>query len=364
MTTETDAHLRLSFSLARDRFTIEVDEALSLRRPIALFGPTGSGKTSILRAIAGLDRADAGSIGFGEELWQDGHRFVPPWRRRVGLVFQDSRLFGHLNVSGNLELALNSAGGPTRFSSDDVVNRLDIGTLLKRDTASLSGGETQRVAIARSLLAQPRLLLMDEPLSSLDRSARRETIEYIADVTSAFDLPLIYVTHDAGEVARLAGATLLLDRGKVADFGPTPDVFARMHGANAGPSSVSIIAATAADETDGLQTISVGSQPLRVPSTGRNPGEELQLRIAARDVVLATERIENTSIRNVLEGSIESVEHHGAGTANVRIDIDGQVLKAFVTHSAVSDLGLTDGSRVYAMIKSVALSDSGMEANE
>lgn len=360
MTGAKAPQLSLRFSMQRDRFDIEIDLTLDFSEPVALFGSSGSGKTSVLRAIAGLEHASNGRIALDEEVWQDNARIVPAYRRAVGYVFQDARLFTHLDVNGNLDLAGQSRLSRA-ISKTDVVDKMNIGALLKRDTHSLSGGETQRVAIARTLLAQPRLLLMDEPVSSLDAQSRRETIEYIASVTKTYDLPLLYVTHDAGEVARLAGTTVLLEHGKVTAAGRTPEVFAGIGPEASGAQSASILAAIISGESDGLARLCIGEQDVRLPLTGRTNSDRIQLRIFATDVVIARRKINDTSIRNVLEGTITEIVKFGTGTVEVRINVESQLLKAHVTTSAVKELNLSVGSNVYAMIKSVALGDSTQE---
>lgn len=361
MTNSISPRLLLQFSMPRDRFDIEIDLTLDLSEPVAIFGSSGSGKTSVLRAISGLEHASHGRIALNDEIWQDENRIVPAYRRKVGYVFQDARLFPHVDVNGNLDLARRAAGVATEISKADIVDKLSIGDLLTRDTLSLSGGETQRVAIARTLLAQPRLLLMDEPVSSLDADSRRETIEYIASVTKSFGLPLLYVTHDAGEVARLAGTTVLIENGKIRAAGNTPDVFAQAERGPSGSPAVSILAATVSGESAGLSELTIGRQHVRLPMSGRSNGERVQLRIFATDVVIARRRIDDTSIRNVLSGTIEEIRAFGAGAAEIRIAIENQLLRAHVTVDALEELGLTVGGNVYAMIKSVALGDSTRE---
>lgn len=347
--------LTLRFSLRRDNFAVEIDRTLDLSDSTAVYGPSGSGKTSLLRVIAGLERATAGYVEFGGECWQEELHWVPPHRRRVGFVFQEARLFPHLDVAGNLELARRAHKGGGDLKHTDIVAALEIGHLLDRSTTTLSGGETQRVAIARTLFSQPRLLLMDEPVSSLDSVSRRETIEYIARLTESLDLPLIYVTHDAAEVARLAEKTLLLGNGQVLAYGRTPDVFAAMETRVAGGDTASILEASVVGVSEGLTTMHIGEQTLRLAMDGRDVGATAQLRILAKDVVIATRRIDDTSIRNVLRGEVIAVSALDAGTVEVRISLANQVLKAHVTRIAVDELGLVTGSSVYAMIKSVAL---------
>ncbi len=355
MTVATTPTLHLKFLMSRDQFDIDIDLELDLSEPVAIFGASGSGKTSVLRAIAGLERATEGTISLNDEVWQDKHAFVPPYRRRVGYVFQDARLFPHLSVDGNLELASGSISGNHEISKADIVDSLDIGDLLVRDTVSLSGGETQRVAIARTLLAQPKLLLMDEPVSSLDAASRRETIEYIAALTRSFSLPLLYVTHDTGEVARLAATTVLLEDGSVSACGSTPDVFAGIERIDAGTQAVSILAAQVSGASGGLCELTFGEQRLRLPMSSQSIGERVQVRVFAADVVIASQRVENTSIRNILRGVIREIRPLAAGTMEVRIEIDAQLLRAQVTAEALDELGLAAGSEVFAMIKSVAL---------
>jgi molybdate transport system ATP-binding protein len=204
---------------------------------------------------------------------------------------------------------------------------------------------------------------MDEPVSSLDAASRRETIEYIAAVTKAFSLPMLYVTHDTGEVARLAGRTVLLEDGSVGAVGSTPDVFADMERGSAGAQGVSIMAAHISGASGGLCELTIGEQRLRLPMSRRSIGERVQVRVFAADVVIASQRIENTSIRNILRGSIRDVRPLAAGTVEVRIDIDDQLLRAQVTAEALDELGLSARSEVFAMIKSVALASEKESRN-
>jgi molybdate transport system ATP-binding protein len=357
MTRTTAPSLTLRFFMTRDRFDIRIDQTLDLSEPVAIFGPSGSGKTSILRAIAGLERADDGLISLDREVWQDNGNVIPAHKRKAGFVFQNARLFPHLSVDGNLELARRAARAETKLHKSEIVDKLHIGDLLNRNTHSLSGGETQRVAIARTLLAQPRILLMDEPVSSLDSESRHRTIEYIAAITKSFALPLLYVTHDAGEVARLAGSTVLLENGKVTAAGRTPAVFARYDRGSPDSPTASILAATVSETSDALTELTIGDQTLRLPMAGRSTGEPVQLRIFATDVVLAKRRIDDTSIRNILQGTVDSIDAAGRSTAVIRISIENQSLKALITTNSVRELGLSVNDRIYAMIKSVALGD-------
>lgn len=179
----------------------------------ALVGRSGAGKTTLLRAIAGLERL-GGGVRLGDDAWQDGRLFVPPHRRRVGYVFQGGGLLPHLSVAGNLRYAERRAG-PGHFVRDEVIARTGIAGLLDRAPARLSGGETRRVAIARAFLAQPRVLLLDEPLAGLDAEAREELLGWLAGLLPGLGLPVLYVSHDAAEVARIAGRRLAIADGKL-----------------------------------------------------------------------------------------------------------------------------------------------------
>lgn len=206
-----------AFAGTLGRFALDVAFAVPAAGVTALFGPSGSGKTTLLRCIAGLERLP-GSLVVEGDTWQDARRFVPAHRRRVGYVFQGANLLPHLSVAGNLTYATSRAPAG-RFGFDDVVARTGIGALLDRAPARLSGGEGQRVALARALLTQPRLLLMDEPLSALDSDARGKLQEYLAELLPGLGIPVFYVSHDADEVARIADRTIRLREGKVVGLG-------------------------------------------------------------------------------------------------------------------------------------------------
>ena len=180
----------------------------------ALVGPSGSGKTTLLRCLAGLARAQ-GEVRVGEAVWQGGRRFVPPHRRGVGYVFQEPSLFPHLSVRGNLAFAARRAPPTAGPDFDEVVRMMGLERLLDRSPAVLSGGERQRAAIARALLSRPALLLMDEPLSSLDADAKGEVLPFLDELHRRLALPVIYVSHDAGEVARLADRVLRMRHGRI-----------------------------------------------------------------------------------------------------------------------------------------------------
>jgi molybdate transport system ATP-binding protein len=206
-------------------FRLEASFAFPTEGITALSGPSGSGKTTLLRCIGGLERLE-GRLSVGGEVWQDGRKFVPPHRRPVGVVFQEASLLPHLSVRGNLLYGARRTAAKAAVSLDDTIDLLGLGPLLGRSTANLSGGERQRVALGRALLSQPRLLLMDEPLSSLDAGSKAEILPYLERLHRSLAIPALYVSHDAAEIARLADRVLLMRAGRVTPGEPAADSLA------------------------------------------------------------------------------------------------------------------------------------------
>jgi molybdate transport system ATP-binding protein len=353
--------LALDVTLARTGFTLGVERELALDGITALFGPSGSGKTTLLRVIAGLERSARGRVTFNDSAWQSPEVFVPPHRRGIGYVFQDGRLFPHLTVEKNLMFAARRAAdrdatlGAIGF--DAVVAALDLQPLLRRRPGSLSGGEQQRVAIARALLTSPRLLLMDEPLSSLDVGRKREILPLIEQVPRTFRVPVLYVTHNVDEVARLASRVLLLAGGRVARYGTVAEVFDHidLESYAGGLEAGALLLTRVAEHRDGVATLAVGAERLRVRMDDAPVGAIRPIRIHARDVAIATERPKNLSIRNVLAARILRIEPAATGHADLLLDVGGEHLRSRITRDAVDELGLKTDQQVFALIKSVAL---------
>ncbi len=328
----------------------------------ALFGTSGSGKTTCLRVLAGLERAQ-GTVHVGGECWQDDDRrvFVPTHERAVGYVFQDPSLFPHLSVLGNLEYG-RKRNKSERASADPraVVDLLGIDALLERSPASLSGGESQRVAIARALLAGPRLLLMDEPLASQDLARKAEILPYLERLRDELSIPIIYVSHAIGEVARLANHVVLLEGGRTVASGPATETLARLDlpTARLDDSGVVIDARVAEhDETDQLTRVDFGDGSLWVGRVNRPNGASVRLRVLARDVSLAREPPGRSSILNVLSARVVDLRDDGPDRVNIRLSLGllETPMLARVTRRSRDALGLTSGIAVYALVKSVAL---------
>jgi molybdate transport system ATP-binding protein len=356
------ARLSVHLQLAIGAFELELAEELELTPITALFGPSGSGKTTLLRIIAGLERSAEGRLALNSQTWQDSVSgiFVPTHRRPLGYVFQDSRLFPHLSVRKNLLFSPRRRRRPQPIAFDDVVNALDLEALLPRRPGSLSGGEQQRVAIGRALLAAPEVLLMDEPLSALDVARKAEILPCIERIAHDFRVPTIYVTHSIEEVSRLASSMILLSGGRIAAVGTVAEVLERVElwPITGSAAAGTLLHARIESTADGMTSLSVAGQRLRIPAVNGEPGSTIRLRALARDVAIATQAPSGLSIRNVLRAEILSVDYVETVFAEVLMQIGDQRLRAEITRDAAEELEIRRGQTVYALIKSVAIDRS------
>jgi molybdate transport system ATP-binding protein len=347
----------------RHRFTnLELQIEFEAPTPgvVAFFGPSGCGKSTIVMAAAGLLQPDACRIDLDGAILADSANGVslPPEKRRIGLVFQDARLFPHMSVRSNLRFGMRRAPpGPIRL--DDVVDLLGIGHLLDRRPRSLSGGERQRVAIGRALLAQPKLLAMDEPLASLDGPRKAEILPFLARLKTALALPILYVTHSPEELASLADTLVLLDAGRVVAAGPLEEIMTRgdLPLANRDDAGAVLTARVGGHDADRqLTALDAGETRLWVPQIERQPGAMLRVRVPAREVILASEPPSLTSAHNVIAGRVREITPEPTRHETlVEIALDGGSLLARVTPDAVEVLGLAPGREVVAMVKSVSI---------
>ena len=327
----------------------------------ALFGRSGAGKTTLANAIAGLVRPDAGTIRLDDAVLFDASANidVPVRRRGVGTVFQEGRLFPHYSVRGNLMYGRRRTPPSQRWGSfDHIVELLGIGDLLDRRPASLSGGEKQRVAIGRALLQSPRLLIMDEPLASLDPARKEEILPYIERLRDEMKLPIVYVSHSVDEVTRLADTLVLLAKGKVIASGTVNEVFGRLdlraHTGRFEASMVLTAAVIAHDRDNGTTVLDHPAGRMWTPLIERPPGAEVRLRVRAREVALAVGEPGLLSIRNRLAATVTGIAIDASGMIEVQLDAGGQMLLARITHDAAEALGIAIGQPVVALIKSVA----------
>ncbi|WP_316976710.1 molybdenum ABC transporter ATP-binding protein [Shumkonia mesophila] len=351
---EVDVRRRAGSFLLDARFCADVGLT-------ALFGRSGSGKTSLVDTLAGLNRPDEGRIVI------DGHTLfdskagidLPPERRRLGYVFQEARLFPHLSVAGNLTYGMKLTPPAERHQDfDRVVDLLDLRAHLRRRPATLSGGEKQRVAIGRALLASPRILLMDEPLASLDAARKAEILPFIERLRDEMRLPVVYVSHAIEEVIRLADTMVVMSDGQVAASGPVEAIMSRLdlHPLTGRYETGAVLVATVvgADLAYGLTELSFADRRLWVPRVDLPVGTPLRVRIRARDVSLSLTPPERISILNVLEGTVEELDIGEQPQVDVRIDVGAPII-ARITRRSAENLGLRPGVRIYVLIKAVAV---------
>ena len=347
------------FRIERTDFLLDVELELPVRGITGVFGPSGCGKTTLLRARAGLEHSDTGYLKVGDEVWQDSKRFIPTHRRALGYVFQEASLFEHLSVIKNLHYGLKRLDTKQqRVSLDTAIQLLGIGHLLNRHAHELSGGERQRVAIARALAVSPRLLLMDEPLAALDLARKREIMPYLESLHEELDIPVIYVSHSPGEVARLADQLILLDNGRVISAGDTIEIFSRIDLPLArDDKAAALIEATVADHDDDYNLTYLDFAGGRFTVTRRELplGHAVRLRVVARDVSLTLAHQRDTSILNIFPTIVEDMAPQGSAQVMVRLSANGVPILARLTRKSAALLDLAPGKAVYAQVKSVAL---------
>jgi molybdate transport system ATP-binding protein len=350
------------FRVVHEGFQLDVDLQLPGRGVSALFGASGSGKTTCLRAVAGLEHAPGGYLSVNGQVWQDHAQgvFVPTHERDLGYVFQEASLFPHLNIRGNLEYGMRRVSETARrVSLQQAVDLLGIAQLLERMPDKLSGGEKQRVAIARALATSPRILLMDEPLAALDLKRKQEILPYLERLHDELEIPLIYVSHAPDEVARLADHLVLLEEGKVVASGPLTETLARLDlplhlGEDAGVVLEGRIAEI--DSEWHLARVDCVGGGLWVRDSGVPAGQPVRMRILARDISITLQPHADNSILNLLAASVEQVVEEGhPAVALVRLDAGGAPLVARITRRSAARLGLRPGLQVWAQIKAVAL---------
>ena len=356
-----DARFRIDYP----GFCFDVTCTVPLEGTIAVFGSSGSGKTTLLRCIAGLTRAPSGFLRFAQEVWQDDACgiFLPVERRHVGIVFQEARLFPHLTVTQNLKYGMKrSRSSRRRIAFDHVSDLLDLEPLFQRRVPHLSGGEQQRVAIGRALLTSPQLLLMDEPLASLDQQRKKEIVPYLQRLNHELRIPVLYVSHDLHEMLQLAHHMILLKEGRVAATGPIQEVFARLDLPELVESNaVGAILETRIAEHEpqfGLTRVEFLGHSLFLPRQALPPGAPLRVQILARDVSLvAGAPPETSSMLNTLEATIVEVGESPSDQYAVEVKLDvGCPLLAMITRKSFQQLRLRPGQKVHAHFKAVALS--------
>ena len=341
-----------------ESFMLDANFSIPDRGITVVFGPSGSGKTTLLRAIAGLEKSDKGFLKIGDSVWQKGEDFLATHKRQIGYVFQDAALFDHLDVKGNLNFVIKRAIGLKEDFIESIHNLLEIKTLLNRKTTQLSGGEKQRVAIARALLTNPKILLLDEPLSALDLKRKNEILPYLDSIHNDLEIPILYVTHSQDEMSRLADHLLLIEDGNIVGSGPVNDMLTRFemplsHGGDA----VSIIEAEVLkrDSEFNLMHLDFLGGQFIVPDNSFPVQTKVRIRVVARDVSLTKSKQVDTSILNIFPAMVQEIVNEGEAQVMVRLQIKETILLACITRKSSYKLRLEKGSEVFVQVKSVAI---------
>ncbi|MGB3620345.1 MAG: molybdenum ABC transporter ATP-binding protein [Ketobacter sp.] len=359
MSIELDFRMKYASSAERG-FNLDVKLTLPAQGITAIFGPSGSGKTTLLRCIAGLIPVPHAKLIVNGMHWQDGSSTMPTHKRPLGYVFQESSLFPHLTAKKNLEYARKRADDSSSMVLyHRVVALMDLEPVLQQYPAQLSGGERQRVAIARALLINPKLLLMDEPLASLDPARKREIMPYLERLHTEFHLPILYVSHSIDEVTKLADHLVLLERGRVVTHGPVTEVVAQSEFTLHSGVDTGIIVEARVVERDSrwhLTRVAFSGGTLWVRDAGDEEDQVVRIRILARDISLALDNHSDSSILNRLQGRItQIIEDKDPAMALVWMQVGSVTLIARITQRSAHHLELQKGVKVWAQIKSVAV---------
>ncbi|CAG35184.1 molybdenum ABC transporter ATP-binding protein [Desulfotalea psychrophila] len=339
------------FLVEREGFSLDVDLKFPARGLTALVGPSGCGKTTLLRAIAGLERFESGFLQVGNLLWQDRDSFVPAHKRSIGYVFQEPRLFPHLSVRRNVEYGLRRRRAD-RQTLHQAVELLQIGHLLDRSIAGLSGGEQQRVGIARALAARPTMLLMDEPLAALDMAHKQEIIPYLQSLHRQLEIPVLYVSHSADEVMRLADHLLILDEGRLQANGPMQELSHLLYPSSGGYRNVFPVHVLHSSEP-GLCLFSSAAGIFTLPHQGLAEGRELRLQVLARDVLLCFQKPGEGSVLNAFPARVVELRPSLPGLCLICLQVGDLSLYSEVAEKV--SVGLQFGSELYVQINHVEI---------
>ncbi len=350
--------LKAAFKVDYPGFNLDIDLQLPASGITVVFGPSGSGKTTLLRCLAGLEKS--GKMEIAGQVWQNENIFIPVNRRAIGMVFQESRLFPHLKVRDNLLYGYKRTPvNSRRLHLEDIGRVLSLEKLLERSIDKLSGGEKQRVALGRTLLTSPKLLLMDEPLAALDARRKTEIIPFIRKVEQELSIPIIYVTHSMSEVLQLVDTMLILKDGKVVNYGPVEKVFSdiRLRDAIGDEHSGAVLDTTVLehDTEFGITRLDFMGQELSVPIQDISPGTGLRVHIHSKDVSLATQPPNGlTSALNILKTKVRKIGENVGYSVDIELDA-GRPLLATITRKSLSNLNIRPGQSIYAFIKAIRM---------
>ena len=353
---------RIRLSLPRDAFRLHVDIEIPGRGITGVFGESGSGKTSLLRCVAGLEKVPQGRIEIGGEIWLDTETGLdrPVHERPFAYVFQEPRLFPHLSVRRNLDYARKRSQAPT-VTLDHVVDLLSLGKLLDRPATQLSGGEARRVAIGRALLRSPSLLLLDEPLASLDARMQKELLPYLDRLQTELTMPVIYVSHSIDEITQLADQLIVMVSGEVEANGPLQEVLLRTDIDLLGGVEAGVVLSTTRDALDDRYKLTrLGFSGGQLWVSAHVSSERPRVRIRANDISLCRERPADTSILNIVPVIVEEITSDGDASVLVELKAGDDHLLARITRRSLKELGITVGDSLFAQIKSVAVRNSAV----
>ena len=351
---------KAKFWLNYGAFQLAVDLHLLGSGVTVLFGDSGSGKTTLLRCIAGLQRAPKGFLEINDKVWQDSTKgiFLPTHKRPLGYVFQEANLFQHLTVADNVQFGLKRIGSSSKPALEPILELLGISHLLDRLPEHLSGGERQRVAIARALVLNPEILLMDEPLASLDSKRKREILPFLTQLHQQTNIPILYVTHSQQEVAQLADYLVILDKGKVLASGTLAETLSRLDIPLAQEKDAATVWGMTISGHEAefhLTRVSFEGGTLCLPTIDAEVGTPLRVQIYARDVSITLDKSNATSILNVLPATVSGVVDDQHGRCVLQLQVGKHLLLAHITSKSAQLLGLTVGVAVFVQIKGTSI---------
>ncbi len=350
--------LTIDINLSRQNFQLQMKEQLALHGVTGVMGPSGCGKTTLLRCLAGLETLPNSSIYFGDQVWQSAQVCLPSEQRRIGYIFQDGRLFPHLDVLGNLQFAQKRqpANAQHRPDLQEIAAWLGIEQFLKRDVASLSGGQRQRVAIARALMMAPQLLLMDEPLAALDWTAKATIIPRLRELGEHYGIPVLFVSHDREEMARLADELLLLDNGRICQRGAVRQLLNQSRGKLADSHALSMLTGKViGHDSFGMTELDVDSYRVIIDHSRLNKGDNVRVVVPAIDVSIALHASDQISIQNQLPTTITAIHPVDNNHTLVQLQLRNQSLLSLISQRACRELALHEGMGVYALFKASGL---------
>jgi len=332
-------------------FTLDVDVTITQDR-IGIFGPSGSGKSTLVSLIAGLEQPDSGIIRLNGEALYDSHRNIPPDKRRIGIIFQHPHLFPHLSVTGNLLYGYNRcATGQRRVDFDSLVDMLQLRHLLERGVNNLSGGERQRVAIGRAVLSNPRLLLMDEPLSALDDNLKFQIISYLKATCARFSIPFMFVSHSLIEMRMMTDTAAVISQGRISEI-CSAETLARQRMAYSPVGYINILGLSGMTERSGLCAFNWNGGELLLSLSNRDTPRGL-FELSSKDIILFKNHPEAISARNLLKCTVVSLFESGT-KLGVELDCGHGKLISEIVPDAARELGVEAGRTVFAAFKASA----------